>query len=227
MCQARRGAPASDRSAEPAAGPVPPDVLAQPAARPMADLGPRAGAAGRRSRSSPSPAFSPTTPTTRGSAATRSDGRSARSTSTCSRSRPTRAGSTPLTQGLHVTIGLAAFPILLAKLWSVIPKLFEWPPVRSPAHALERLSLALLVGGALFEFATGILNIQYAYLFPFFFTTAHYYGAWVFIGGVRCSTPRSSSAPCAARSPRGAGWRRCASACATPRPSRRARRPAS
>ena len=26
----------------------------------------------------------------------------------------------------------------------------------------------------------GILNIQYAYLFGFFFTTAHYYGAWVF-----------------------------------------------
>lgn len=83
-------------------------------------------------------------------------------------------------QGLHTTIGLAAFPVVLAKLWSVIPKLFEWPPVRSPAHALERLSLALLVGGALFEFATGILNIQYTYLFPFFFTTAHYYGAWVF-----------------------------------------------
>ena len=52
-----------------------------------------------------------------------------------------------LTQGLHVTIGLALFPVVLAKLWSVIPRLFEWPPVRSPAHALERLSLALLVGG--------------------------------------------------------------------------------
>ena len=85
-----------------------------------------------------------------------------------------------LNQGLHVSIGLGAFPILLAKLWSVIPKLFVWPPARSPAHALERMSLALLVGGALFEFATGILNIQYYYLFPFFFTTAHYYGAWVF-----------------------------------------------
>ena len=85
-----------------------------------------------------------------------------------------------LTQGLHVTIGLAAFPILLAKLWSVIPKLFEWPPLRNSAHAIERLSLALLMGSALFEFATGILNIQYAYLFQFFFTSAHYYGAWVF-----------------------------------------------
>jgi DMSO/TMAO reductase YedYZ molybdopterin-dependent catalytic subunit len=85
-----------------------------------------------------------------------------------------------VTQGLHVTIGLAAFPIVLAKLWSVIPELFEWPPVRNPAHALERLSLVFLVGGALFEFATGILDIQYAYLFKFFFTDAHYYGAWVF-----------------------------------------------
>ncbi|HWD84539.1 MAG TPA: molybdopterin-dependent oxidoreductase [Solirubrobacteraceae bacterium] len=87
-----------------------------------------------------------------------------------------------LTQGLHVTIGLALFPVILAKLWSVIPRLFEWPPIRSPAHALERLSLALLVGGALFEFVTGILNIQYWYVFPFSFVQAHYYGAWVFIG---------------------------------------------
>ncbi|GAC1435374.1 MAG: molybdopterin-dependent oxidoreductase [Solirubrobacteraceae bacterium] len=88
------------------------------------------------------------------------------------------------TQGLHVTLGLAAFPILLAKLWSVIPKLFEWPPLRSPAHALERLSLLFLVGGGLFEFITGILDIQYAYLFGFFFTDAHYYGAWVFSGAL-------------------------------------------
>ncbi|MFZ0091237.1 MAG: molybdopterin-dependent oxidoreductase [Solirubrobacteraceae bacterium] len=88
-----------------------------------------------------------------------------------------------LTQGLHVSIGLALTPVVLAKLWSVIPRLFEWPPVRSPAHALERLSLALLVGGVLFEFVTGILNIQYWYAFPFSFTQAHYYGAWVFIAG--------------------------------------------
>jgi DMSO/TMAO reductase YedYZ molybdopterin-dependent catalytic subunit len=89
-----------------------------------------------------------------------------------------------LTQGAHVTIGLAIFPVVLTKLWSVIPKLFEWPPVRSPAHALERLTLALLVGGALFEFVTGILNIQYWYAFPFDFPQAHYYGGWVFIGAL-------------------------------------------
>jgi DMSO/TMAO reductase YedYZ molybdopterin-dependent catalytic subunit len=87
-----------------------------------------------------------------------------------------------LTQGLHVSVGLALLPVILVKLWSVIPRLFEWPPVRSPAHALERLSLGLLVGGVLFEFVTGILNIQYWYAFPFSFVQAHYYGAWVFIG---------------------------------------------
>jgi DMSO/TMAO reductase YedYZ molybdopterin-dependent catalytic subunit len=86
-----------------------------------------------------------------------------------------------LTQGLHVGSGLAATPILLAKLWSVMPKLFEWPPVRGAAHALERLSLALLVGGAVFVFGTGLLNIQVFYPWPFRFLTAHYYGAFVFL----------------------------------------------
>jgi DMSO/TMAO reductase YedYZ molybdopterin-dependent catalytic subunit len=89
-----------------------------------------------------------------------------------------------LNQGLHVTLGLALFPVVLAKLWSVIPKLFAWPPVRDPLHGLERLSLALLVGGALFEFVTGTLNVQYWYVFGFSFTQAHYYGAWVFIGAL-------------------------------------------
>jgi DMSO/TMAO reductase YedYZ molybdopterin-dependent catalytic subunit len=89
-----------------------------------------------------------------------------------------------LNQGLHVTLGLATVPIVLAKLWSVIPRLFEWPPLRSPAHALERISLALLVGGTVFEFATGVLNIQDDYAFSFFFTDAHYYGAWVVIAAL-------------------------------------------
>ncbi|MCM1971300.1 molybdopterin-dependent oxidoreductase [Streptomyces sp. G1] len=87
-----------------------------------------------------------------------------------------------VTQGVHVVLGVVLVPVLLAKLWSVIPKLFEWPPVRSPAHAVERLSLLLLVGGAGFEFATGILNVQLHYIFPGSFYTLHFYGAWVFIG---------------------------------------------
>ncbi|QFX82746.1 molybdopterin-dependent oxidoreductase [Streptomyces sp. SYP-A7193] len=85
-----------------------------------------------------------------------------------------------LTQGVHVTLGLVLIPVLLAKLWSVVPRLFTLPPARSVAHALERISLLLLVGGALFEFVTGVLNIQLDYLFPGSFYPLHFYGAWVF-----------------------------------------------
>ncbi len=87
-----------------------------------------------------------------------------------------------LTQGVHVTLGIVLIPVLLAKLWSVVPKLFSWPPVKSVSHALERISVLLLVGGVLFEFATGVLNVQLDYIFPGSFYTLHFYGAWVFIG---------------------------------------------
>jgi DMSO/TMAO reductase YedYZ molybdopterin-dependent catalytic subunit len=86
-----------------------------------------------------------------------------------------------LTQGLHVTVGIALVPIVLVKLWSAMPKLFEWPALRSPAHALERVSLALLVSSTLFQFATGILNAQLYYPWRFSFLAAHFYGAWVFL----------------------------------------------
>jgi DMSO/TMAO reductase YedYZ molybdopterin-dependent catalytic subunit len=89
-----------------------------------------------------------------------------------------------VTQGVHVVSGVAAVPILLAKLWTVIPKLFENPPVLSPAHALERLSLVLLVGGSLFVFATGVINIQLWYPFGFSFVPAHYYGAIVMLAAL-------------------------------------------
>ena len=88
-----------------------------------------------------------------------------------------------LTQGLHVGLGLIIVPVVLAKLWSVIPRLFVWPPARSIAAVLERVSLLMLVGGILFEIVTGLLNIQYDYVFGFSFYTAHYFGAWVFIAG--------------------------------------------
>ncbi|MDT7579400.1 MAG: hypothetical protein QOK35_664 [Pseudonocardiales bacterium] len=86
-----------------------------------------------------------------------------------------------LTQGLHVGLGIVLVPVVLAKLWSVVPKLFGWPPVSSMAQALERLSLLGLVGGILFEIVTGLLNIQYDYVFGFSFYLAHYVGAWVFL----------------------------------------------
>ncbi|WP_181781617.1 molybdopterin-dependent oxidoreductase [Pseudonocardia pini] len=87
-----------------------------------------------------------------------------------------------LTQGLHVGLGIVLVPVVLAKLWSVIPKLFTALP-RNPLKALERLSLIMLVGGILFEIVTGLLNIQYDYVFGFSFYAAHYVGAWVFIAG--------------------------------------------
>jgi DMSO/TMAO reductase YedYZ molybdopterin-dependent catalytic subunit len=87
-------------------------------------------------------------------------------------------------QSLHVNVGLVAVPFLLAKLWSVIPRLFAWPPISSPAQAIERLAIALLVSSALFEFATGIVNVQYWYAFHFNFVVAHYYGAVVFTGAL-------------------------------------------
>ncbi|MGH3423970.1 MAG: molybdopterin-dependent oxidoreductase [Nocardioidaceae bacterium] len=103
-----------------------------------------------------------------------------------------------LTQGVHVVLGLVIVPVVLAKLWSVVPRLFTWPPARSVAQVLERLSLLLLVGGILFELATGVLNIQYDYVFGFSFYPAHYYGAWVFIAGfvvhVAVKLPRMLSA---------------------------------
>lgn len=89
-----------------------------------------------------------------------------------------------VTQGTHVTLGIVLVPILLFKLWSVLPKLFEWPPLHSIAHFLERISLILVVGGGIFEFATGILNIQTYYIFPEGnFYALHFYGGWVFIAG--------------------------------------------
>lgn len=87
------------------------------------------------------------------------------------------------TQGVHVVGGIVLVPVVLAKLWSVLPKLVAWPPAVSVLQLLERLSLVMLVGGILFEMVTGIMNVQYDYAFGFDFYTAHYWGAWVFIAG--------------------------------------------
>ena len=118
-----------------------------------------------------------------------------------------------LTQGLHTNVGLIAIPFLLAKLWSVIPRLFAFPPVKSPAQAIERLSIALLVSSAVFELATGVMNAQYWYPFKFNFVVAHYYGAIVFVASLALHVivklpviaqglPRARRAQAAARRPR-------------------------
>ena len=90
-----------------------------------------------------------------------------------------------INEGVHVVTGIALIPLVLAKLWVVWPKLFEWPPLRDVAHAVERLSLVPLVGGALFLLFTGIVNIDYWYTpMQFFFPTAHYWAAWLVMGAL-------------------------------------------
>ncbi|MEU5047839.1 molybdopterin-dependent oxidoreductase [Streptomyces griseorubiginosus] len=89
-----------------------------------------------------------------------------------------------VTQGLHVASGIAAIPLLLAKLWTVYPRLFAWPALRSVRHALERLSVAVLVAGAVFELATGLLNTAQWYPWPFSFVPVHYAVAWLVVGAL-------------------------------------------
>ena len=98
-------------------------------------------------------------------------------------SRP--AGLYRVTQGLHVATGLASVPLLGAKLWSVYPRLFSWPPARTPAEAIERMSIAVLVAAALFQVISGILNVSRWYApMPFFFTAGHYWAAWLAVGAL-------------------------------------------
>jgi DMSO/TMAO reductase YedYZ molybdopterin-dependent catalytic subunit len=89
-----------------------------------------------------------------------------------------------LTQGLHVMTGIATIPLLLVKLWSVFPLLFQWPPARSVVHALERLSIAVLVSSALVEVTTGLLNILQWYPWTFGFVSVHHWLAYVVAGSV-------------------------------------------
>lgn len=89
-----------------------------------------------------------------------------------------------VTQGAHVATGLASVPLLLAKLWTVYPHLWVWPPVRGSAHAAERLSLLPLVGGSLFMLVTGVQNIAHWYAWRFNFTAAHYSVAWITMGAL-------------------------------------------
>ncbi|MFI9247481.1 molybdopterin-dependent oxidoreductase [Streptomyces sp. NPDC053086] len=88
------------------------------------------------------------------------------------------------TQGLHVISGIAAIPLLLVKLWTVYPRLFVWPAVRGVGHALERLSIAVLVGATLLELFMGLLNTTQWYPWPFDFRSVHYALAWLIVGAL-------------------------------------------
>ncbi len=93
------------------------------------------------------------------------------------------------TQGLHVIAGTAAVPLLLVKLWSVFPHLFERPPALGDKRALvlealSRLSIATLVASAIFMLATGTLNIAGWYPWDFSFRRTHEAVAWIAIGSL-------------------------------------------
>jgi len=94
------------------------------------------------------------------------------------------AGLFRWSQGLHVATGIAAIPLLLAKLWTVSPRLFSWPPIRSVAHVVERVALIPLVAGAIFQLVTGVANIAHWIPWTFSFPIAHYWTAWIVIGGL-------------------------------------------
>jgi hypothetical protein len=89
-----------------------------------------------------------------------------------------------VTQGLHVISGIAAIPLLVVKLWSVWPKLFERPLIGGLVKQLERASILVLMASMLFQLSTGLLNIAQWYAFKFFFTTSHYAMAYVAAGAV-------------------------------------------
>ena len=89
-----------------------------------------------------------------------------------------------VTQGVHVATGIASIPLLLAKLWTVFPRLFTWPAARNVAHAIERLSIVPLVAGSIFLLYTGLANLAHWYPWEFSFPVAHFWTAWIVIGAL-------------------------------------------
>ncbi|OLT49133.1 hypothetical protein BJF88_16340 [Cellulosimicrobium sp. CUA-896] len=89
-----------------------------------------------------------------------------------------------VTQGVHVAVGIACVPLLLAKLYAAYPRLFERPVLRGWRHAVERASIAVLVAATTFQVVTGVLNVFQVYPWRFSFVAVHYATAWVVLGSV-------------------------------------------
>ncbi|WP_454852528.1 hypothetical protein [Promicromonospora soli] len=114
-----------------------------------------------------------------------------------------------LNQGLHVAVGFATLPLVLAKLYTVYPQFFVRPPLTGPLHALERGSVGVLVASTVFQIVTGILNVFKLYVFGFSFTTVHYATAWLAFGAAlvhvgissRCCSGPSRPEPATSTSP--------------------------
>jgi hypothetical protein len=89
---------------------------------------------------------------------------------------------------LHVVSGTAAVPLLLVKLWTVFPRLFQGVP-RGPSralvlHLLERGSIAVLVSAAIFQLSSGLANAAQWYPWSFSFRATHYSVAWIAVGAL-------------------------------------------
>jgi DMSO/TMAO reductase YedYZ molybdopterin-dependent catalytic subunit len=91
-----------------------------------------------------------------------------------------------VTQGLHVVSGTVAVPLLLAKLWTVYPKLFAKVPRGREAlgTAVERGSILVLVSTTALQLFIGFVNTLQWYPWPFPFRQTHYALAWVIVGAV-------------------------------------------
>lgn len=87
-------------------------------------------------------------------------------------------------QGTHVVVGSMLVPLLLAKLWVVYPRLFQWPAVTGMLTLIERASVGVLVATALVLPVTGILNVLQWYPWEFSFRRTHFALAWVLIGAL-------------------------------------------
>lgn len=89
-----------------------------------------------------------------------------------------------LSQGIHITAGIACFPLLLAKLHAVFPQLFQYPPIKHPVDVLERASIALFVSASILQIVTGLLNTYQYYPWPFPFKQVHFALSFVIIGSL-------------------------------------------
>ena len=89
-----------------------------------------------------------------------------------------------VSQGIHVTTGIASIPLLAVKLWSVAPRFWQRPLVGGVLRMLERGSVLVLVASAVFELVTGLLNVAEWYAFGFYFPPVHYAVAWLAIGAI-------------------------------------------
>jgi hypothetical protein len=89
-----------------------------------------------------------------------------------------------VTQGLHVLSGIVAVPLLLAKLWTVYPKLFGKLNPKALGPTIERLSILVLVSSLALELFIGFVNTLQWYPWPFPFRQTHYALAWIIVGAL-------------------------------------------